>query len=232
MRVIDCSVHTMPFIPCLREKGVDVMFRYYARKVQDSPGLREKILRPDEALALSNANIAIAVVYQYNANSKDAFNYEQGKSDGAFARDYAANTIKQPADSAIYFGVDYDVEHDPDHDTKHEIANNIIPHFQGLGVAMAEPRGYPSYDIGVYGSWNVCDRLAKANLVKYTWLSQSKGHGGAVNRQKYIDSKAWHLVQGMPRTDLCKGLEFDPNDVRPGLQLFGQFKVVAADAGK
>jgi hypothetical protein len=223
MSVIDCSVHSTSFIPCLKTAGVKVVLRYYASQFQAS--VPEKRLEPDEVIALSKAEIAIGIVYQYNAVSKDAFNLEQGKQDGRFARKYAADTIKQPAGSAIYFGVDYDVEHDPEHDTKHEIEKNIIPHFRGLAAAMVEHQDYATYDIGVYGAWNVCDRLAKANLVTYTWLSQSTDHGGSENRKRYVQSMAWDLLQGMPRTDLCRGLEHDPNDVKAGLQSFGQFMV-------
>jgi hypothetical protein len=229
MSVIDCSVHSTAYIPCLQQTGVKVVFRYYAQAFQ--PSIPEKILKPDEAIALSKAQISIGVVYQYNAGSKNAFNLEQGKVDGRFARDYAANTIKQPAGSAIYFGVDYDVQHDPAHDTRREIDNNIVPHFRGLVAAMAEDKDYVTFDIGVYGAWNVCDRLVKENLVKYTWLSQSTDYGGPENRKKYVQSKAWDLLQRMPRTDLCPGLEYDPNDVKEGLRSFGQFVVPVPNTG-
>jgi hypothetical protein len=217
MSVIDCSVHSTPYIPCLQNAGTKVVFRYYARKKQPPP-FAEKILEPAEAVALSKAHISIGVVYQYNARSIDKFNLEQGKSDGGFARSYAANTIKQPAGSAIYFGVDYDPEHA-------DIEPYIVPHFHGLVAAMQEHKDYATYDIGVYGGWNVCDRLFKAGLVKFTWLSQSEGHGGREDRKKYVKSKAWDLMQGMPRTDLCDGLDYDLNTVKEGLQSFGQFTV-------
>jgi hypothetical protein len=217
MSVIDCSVHTTSYLPCLKDAGVKVVFRYYARAKQPPP-YDEKILEPAEAIALSGKQISIGVVYQYNARSVSKFNLGQGKSDGEYARDYAANTIKQPAGSAIYFGVDYDPEHA-------DIGTHIVPHFQGIVAAMQEHKDYATYDIGVYGGWNVCDRLFKAGLVKYTWLSQSEGYGGREDRKKYVASKAWDLMQGMPRTDLCDGLDYDPNTVKEGLQSFGQFTV-------
>jgi hypothetical protein len=214
MSVIDCSVHSTPYIPCLRSAGVKVVFRYYAREKQ--PSYPEKILEPAEAAALSKAQISIGVVYQFNARSPEKFSLAQGKSDGEFARKYAAKTIKQPASSAIYFGVDYDPEHA-------DIGTHVVPHFHGLVAAMQEQKDYATYDIGVYGGWNVCDRLFKAGLVKYTWLSQSTGYGGKEDRKKYVKSKAWHLMQGMPRSDLCGDLDYDPNTVKEGLQSFGQF---------
>src|ERR1700691_3558433 len=112
MLVIDCSVNATPFISCLSAKRVDVVFRYYAREKQGGD-FAEKILEPDEAKSLSRKHIAIGVVYQFNARSKKAFNFEQGKADCVFARKYAAETIEQPPGSAIYFGVDYDPNPDP-----------------------------------------------------------------------------------------------------------------------
>jgi hypothetical protein len=228
MTVIDCSIYSTPFIPCLKDKGVTTVLRYYARAFQES--VPQKILHPDEAVALSKAGISIGIVYQYNANTKAAFNKLQGKSDAEVARTYAAETIKQPAGSAIFFGVDYEVVHDPDHDTNHEIDNNIVPHFQGIAEEMAQANGQPAYDVGIYGAWNVCDRLFREGLVKYTWLSQSTGFGGKDRRDHYIKSKAWNLVQGMPRTDLCPGFEFDANDVNA--PFFGQFKVAVPPDGE
>ncbi len=228
MLVIDCSVHSTPYIPCLSTKRVDVVFRYYARAKQGG-GLAEKILEPDEAKALSRARIAIGVVYQYNARAKEVFNFAQGQADCAFARKYAAETIKQPPGSAIYFGVDYDPNPDPGHDPKkHELEANIVPHFQGIVAAMKEAQSYPVYDIGVYGGWSVCNRLSKAKLVKYTWLAQSVGWGGREDRKKYVQSKAWDLMQSMPKHDLCPGLEYDLDTVKDNLQSVGQFTVPVA----
>src|SRR4051794_23604418 len=127
MFVIDCSLHTTKHIACLKEAGVDVVFRYYARRKQ--PDYEEKILRSDEAIALSEAGISIAVVYQYNARSPGKCNYDQGLSDGRVARKYAHKTIKQPAGTAIYFGVDYDPLHEHKH--AHPAA------FQGAGRGYA-----------------------------------------------------------------------------------------------
>jgi hypothetical protein len=221
MTVIDCSVHSTPYIPCLGPKGVTCVMRYYASAKQD--GLGEKILEPDEAKALSKAGISVGAVYQYNANVLGSFSQAQGKRDGKFARKYAALTIGQPKGSAIYFGVDFDVVPDPAHDKTHDIENVIAPHFRGIAEAMAEPQDYTSYDTGVYSSWNVCDYLFRNKLVKYTWLSQSTSFGTKALRDKYVQSRAWNLSQGMPRSDLCGNLPFDANEVtNPS---FGQFKV-------
>ena len=90
---------------------------------------------------------------------------------------------------------------------------------------MREDAPYAPYHIGVYGGWNVCDRLDTERLVKFKWLSQSTGYGGSAERKRYVASKRWDLVQGMPRKDLCHGLEHDRNTVKEGLLDFGQFTV-------
>src|SRR3981081_1477115 len=127
MTVIDCSVHSTPYISCLGAKSVTCVLRYYARAKQGN-GLEEKILEPIEAKALSKAGISIGAVYQYHADVLGSFSEAQGKSDGETARKYAALTIGQPKGSAIYFGVDFDVVPDPAHDKTHAIENVIGPH--------------------------------------------------------------------------------------------------------
>jgi hypothetical protein len=110
--------------------GIKVIFRYYARAVQ--PSFPQKILKRDEAVALTLAGFSLGVCYQYNARADDKFSKNMGKSDGAFARKYAAETIKQPANSAIYFGVNYDP-------SKTILENNIVPHFASIAAAMRGP---------------------------------------------------------------------------------------------
>jgi len=201
---------------CLSANGVDVIIRYYARARQGGD-FAEKILEPDEATALSS-KFFIAVCYQYNARSDAVFSKEQGLEDARFARKYAAATIKQPLNSAIYFGVDYDP-----HDTALE--NNIVPHFRGIALGMSEASadGYPQYDVGVYGAWQVCKRLKDASLTKYAWLSNSTGWGDHQGRKEYVDSTQWTLLQKIRQQDLC-GVDHDPNEVQTGIASFGQFK--------
>jgi hypothetical protein len=84
---------------------------------------------------------------------------------------------------------------------------------------------YPDYEIGVYGAWQVCKRLKKEGLVKYTWLSNSPGWGDHQGRQKYIGSNEWTLLQKLPSQDIC-GVDHDPNELQEGVESFGQFKVL------
>ena len=216
MFVIDSDRHCHnEKIDCLKTNGVDVIFRYYARAKQN--GFKEKILEADEAKALS-AEFFIAACYQYGARTDGVFSNAQGLEDARFARKYAASVIKQPAQSAIYFGVDYDP-------LDSVLENNIVPHFQGIAAGMSEasPDGYPHYDVGVYGAWHVCKRLKEAKLAKYAWLSNSTGWGDHQGRKKYVESTQWTLLQTLPQQDLC-GVDHDPNGVLAGITSFGQFK--------
>jgi len=89
---------------------------------------------------------------------------------------------------------------------------------------MQEQKNYATYDVGVYGPWQVCDRLSKLHLVKYTWLSQSTDWGGKQDREKYVKQNTWTILQGYPKEDLC-GVDHDPNEIQKGLTSFGQFMV-------
>jgi hypothetical protein len=213
MYVIDSDKHCHGKIKCLQDAGIRVIFRYYAREYQ--PNFPQKILEYDEALALSKAKFLLGVCYQYNARSNDVFSKNMGLKDGKFAREYAGGKIKQPAKSAIYFGVDYDPGDGA-------LKTNIVPHFEGIVAAMKENTGYPQYEIGVYGPWYVCEQLSKLGLVKYTWLANPPGWGDRDGRKKFVNSNKWTLMQRIRQDDIC-GVDHDPNEVQTGVTEFGQF---------
>jgi hypothetical protein len=89
---------------------------------------------------------------------------------------------------------------------------------------MQEQKDYASYDIGVYGAWQVCSRLRELDLVKFTWLSQSTGWGGTEDRKRYVAQNEWTILQKYPTGDLCS-VDHDPNEIQENVVLFGQFMV-------
>jgi uncharacterized protein RhaS with RHS repeats len=214
MLIIDTPQNCTSKVSCLKQAGVSVVLRYYARASQ--PELPEKRLTRPEAVALSQAAISVGVVYQYKANNPTTFSKTKGLSDGRYARQYAANQIKQPGESAIYFGVDFDV-------SDNQMDSHIVPHFEAIGSVFNENNGLPAYDIGVYGSWIACSRLVSLGLAKLAWLAQSTGWGGKEGYKAYLSSRDWTLSQGFPQTDICS-LDYDPNEAKDQ-HSFGQFLV-------
>jgi Domain of unknown function (DUF1906)/Bacterial SH3 domain len=218
MFVIETPWNCTKYIPKLKAASVDVIIRYYTSKVTST--LPEKRLGADEAKALSKAGFQLGVVYQQYARDPASFSKSIGLTDGEYAHHYAANVIGQPDGSAVYFGVDYDA-------SDAEIKNSILPYFEGVNEAFAADSSV-RYDIGVYGSWKVCDRGVKAGLVKFAWLAQSTGWGGKAEYKKYAASKAWNLKQGFPKIDLG-GLDYDPNEPNEDKGPFGQFSLPVSD---
>jgi Domain of unknown function (DUF1906) len=90
-------------ISCLVGAGIKYVARYYSRTPTNS-----KVLKPDEASALSRAGIKIVPMYQDRGRQPSDFSTETGKANALTALDYAQKTIRQPSGSAIFFAVDFD----------------------------------------------------------------------------------------------------------------------------
>src|SRR5262245_61648388 len=101
--IIDTNRRTTRVLTCLRSAGVTVILRYYARFTRQ-PGKR---LTRREAEAIVSAGLSIGIVHQASGDYAAYFSRQTGLLDGAYARNYGATMIGQPAHSAIYFGVDY-----------------------------------------------------------------------------------------------------------------------------
>ncbi|MGY8680474.1 glycoside hydrolase domain-containing protein [Bradyrhizobium sp. UFLA05-153] len=212
--IIDTNMRTTPRLASLRQSGVDTIIRYYCRNTRQA----EKRLTPDEAAAIIRAGLRLAVVYQGAGDSAASFSQDAGAQDGAYARDYAANVIGQPAGSAIYFAVDYDA-------SDADIRTRIVPYFNAVRQALKGGAGDASYQVGVYGSGAVCQALLQAGLVSYTWVSQSGGFNGTA---AFLRSGQWNLHQRLPST--LYGLSVDPNDPNPQRPQFGAFNQLATGA--
>lgn len=197
---------------CIKEAGYDFVIRYYSRLTR----MPEKRMRQDEAQAISNVGLQLAVVYQDSANAPDYFTLVRGARDGQYAYNYAIQEIGQPAGSTIYFAVDYDA-------TQQQIQNAVSNYFLGVKQGMEEASDdQPIYNIGVYGSGATC-RLIRANLpfVTYSWLALAR------RWREYNTYTDWNIKQIKVTESLC-GLP--PNDwQRVEVKSdFGQFNLEAA----
>ena len=199
---LDCTGDCSTKAVALRAAGYDTVIRYYSVHEWKRMGAAE-------AQALSQAGLKIGAVYQDRQNQAADFSQAKGNGAGQRALDYAQSVIMQPEGTAIYFSADFDP-------SDAVIANNIVPFFKGVQAALGGAA--PLYKIGVYGSGPTCEALLAANLVTYTWLTQSKGFRGY---DAYLSSGKWNLSQLMPATIL--GLDCDPDDVNPSKSEFGAF---------
>jgi len=216
MSIIDTPSRTTESIPCLKSHGVSTVIRYY--NFQNSPNFPHKKLELAEAKALSANQLQIAVTFQQRQDRVGDFSGPQGIAAGRTAFRHAKDVIGQPANSGIYFSVDFDASNS-------EITNSIIPYFQGVKSAFIEEGGgNQEYRIGVYGSGLVSSRLTSAGLIQLTWLAMSRGFRGT---QAAMDAGDFHLLQRAPEAHLC-GLGVDFNDPNPARPDFGAFTIDAA----
>ncbi|HEU4511152.1 MAG TPA: DUF1906 domain-containing protein [Pyrinomonadaceae bacterium] len=215
MSIIDTPFKTTSKLACLRSQGVRTVIRYY--NFTNSSVFPNKRLELAEAQAISANGMQIAVVFQQRQDRVADFSEAKGLSAGRTAFRHAKNNIGQPANSGIYFSVDFDASNS-------EITSNVIPYFRGVKRAFTEESGgTPEYRVGVYGSGLVSSKLTAAGLIQLTWLAMSRGFRGT---RAALEAGQFHLAQRAPATELCDiGVDF--NDANPNRPDFGAFSLAA-----
>lgn len=199
---LDASERITSIATCIKNAGFAFAIRYY--NIKNSTKLPTKRLILSEAQALVKAGLQLGVVFQQGGRDPASFNHGTGVRHGEAAHGRAANEIGQPAGSAIYFSVDFDAE-------VSLVAKGIKDYFKGVREGLAKANGDdPRYAIGVYGSGLVCRKLLEANLVTFTWLSQSTGHSGS---KEFAKQKRYNLIQFLDK-DVC-GVNVDPDETNP-----------------
>jgi hypothetical protein len=181
--IIDVSFTCGDSAGFLAGAGVQTIIRYYSRDT----GIPSKRLTRKEALQFGAAGVRLGIVHEARHGDKiGSFSQALGELDGAYAREYGTKTISQPANSTIYFGVDFDA-------STSEVQNSIIPYFKGVATAFAATNEMSVYRVGVYGSGRTCAALLQAQLAQFAWLAQSKGWA---DFKVFRDSNKWSLLQG------------------------------------
>lgn len=188
----------------IKNAGYDFVARYLSRSTW-------KVVTPAEAAQLQAAGLAIVLVYEDGSTAASYFSNGRGKTDAARAAQQAA-ALAAPANTTIYFAVDYDA-------SDADLAGVITQYFQGIADGL---RGFAAangtqYRAGVYGSGATCSMLTGAGLATQGWLCQSTAFHG------FATYTGWSIRQGMPIT-VC-GLHVDPDDA---VGDFGAIPAVAA----
>jgi hypothetical protein len=179
---VDCYGSAAANAANIKSAGYSFVCRYYTSTVN-------KRLTKAEAQALSSAGLFCVSVWEESSNAASYFTSAQGTADATAALNYATNTIGQPANTPVYFAVDFDAS-----DT--DITNHIIPYFQAVEVVFETS----PYVLGVYGSGAVCAQVyASIGIVNHTWMSGSTGW------RNYSTYTAWNIKQGNPATPVTIG---------------------------
>ena len=153
----------------LYDSGYRYIGRYLTGSVGSGASKRDKSLTTSELSTLFNANLNVFAIFQEGAVTLTKFTYEQGRADAAIALE-AARLIGVPYGEIIYFAIDYDMTDD-------NITNYVIPYFKGIRKTINS--NYNRYRIGIYGSRNVCTRVASAGYSISSFVSDmSTGFSG------------------------------------------------------
>jgi hypothetical protein len=179
---LDTTVNCHSLAASIKEAGYDFVCRYYNR---NNPG---KNLTREEAAALSRAGLHVVAVWENGyPTSPDYFSYEAGKKDGHDAHRYA-HSIGQPANTPIYFTVDYDA-------SEADLSGVVSKYMSGVLDAFREEEiaAGTHYDVGIYGSGQTCghmlDAFRGAGGIRYAWLAESRGWRG------YQTFSDWNIKQ-------------------------------------
>lgn len=192
-------------------RGVRTVIRYYNHR--NSNKLPTKRLEAEEAAALTEANLAIAVVFQQRGGAGghiDDLDAQSGRADAKRALQLARG-LKQPKGSAIYFAVDHDY-------FRRSELDRIVPYFEEVRSALGS-----DYKVGVYGSGTVATVMIRKELADLAWLAGATGWSGT---RDMLKTDRWALFQKyLHKTWPGGAFTYDGNIVSPAFADFGQFRL-------
>ena len=143
-------------------------YRYIGRYLTGTYGGGiSKALTVTEAKTILRAGLRFFPIYQTSSNKVEYFTPEKGISDAQSAIE-AADNLGLPADTIIYFAVDFDA-------MDYQITGSVIPYFEKVYDEVSKS----SYKVGVYGARNVCTRVSNAGYACSSFVGDmSTGFSG------------------------------------------------------
>jgi hypothetical protein len=203
-----CVGPKIAFLKGLADHGVNTIIRYYS----DKNNLPCKNITPEERTLLHEHGFNVAIVYQYLGRAPGKYTKESGAKDAAFCLK-RADEIRQPAGSAIYFGIDADTgTHDP---------TGVLHYLEEVHKAF---KG--RFQIGCYAAGAICKRALEQDLVTLTWVPEAPAWAGT---KDFMNSGKWTLYQNktdMIRSGLSRGhgIEVDTDIINPAVDTIGSFR--------
>ena len=200
-QIVDFDFDATPYLTQLKNAGVKTIGRYYDRAYGTGIGEvcyhhKSKTLTKAELTAIERAGMFVYVIYQHCNHSCANFDManpataDKGRKD-AIAAVQLARDLGQPADTPIYFGVDFDPY--PGKDCAMPAARiwpSVEQYFSQINEVFAQTR----WQVGIYGAGVTCKRLKESGKAKFFWLSTSLGHVGS---PEFFNGGEWHLFQNV-----------------------------------
>jgi len=168
----DCTTTITPArAAALVASGHTTVGRYLTDTSGTTPS---KAIQPGELCDILTNGMRVFPIFQTSGNAVTYFTKPQGQAD-ALAASAAAHSFGLYEATIIYFAVDCDPTGD-------QIVSNILPYFQGVQEGMAQLIAQQTpyhYQVGVYGTRNVCNQLAGVQLAQASFVSDmSTGFSG------------------------------------------------------
>lgn len=184
-------------LDCLKENGITFIGRYYKPRRYDG-SISSYVLTPEEAKLISSKGLYIVAIYQDRGRTASNFTYAIGGNDYSHAME-RAEEIGQPADAPIYFAVDYDA-------AGSGTLKSVYSYFRGILDRKKRNKelGNPTWPVGVYGSADVVDSVARTfPEIEYKWqtLSWSRGEISDYNLYQYEIDVRFEGCPGAGRID-------------------------------
>lgn len=149
-------------IDSLKNAGFQIVGRYIAG------GVNKRMALTEASLITANG-LKFFPIFQELNNAPQYFTYSQGRAQAAAAIQNA-EALTIPHGAVIYFPCDWDATDD-------DVSSIVLPYYQGVSSAIAEA-GHP-YEVGVYGTRNVCARISRAGIAVASFVAgMSSGWSG------------------------------------------------------
>jgi hypothetical protein len=210
-RIIDCDWNVADTANAIQQAGILTVIRYYSGDSAHAG----KILSKSELDALDQAGLSVAVVFQNNNSFADLFYNPDKKRHDVAAALSCAHYVNQPADTPIYFGVDFDIasrrkKNEQGEYYKNEKGDWVLetsPAIQANNEEFVyayfkyarEELSKKNYSVGMYGCGRAAELLkgevpGKSKVADYFWLSASVAYP---RTDAFYNSRNWHLFQNL-----------------------------------
>jgi len=185
----------------IRKRGT-FAFRYYSTR--DGQPVNKKDLTHAEAVATSQAGLAIGVVWEAFAGSyrdiRDHFAaVGQGRLDAQNAFLYAAETIHQPAHTPVFFAIDFPpgrmYGRAPNDRWLMPSLDRVLDYFREVRLGFRDYLAtHPAdpYSVGIYAQADVCAAAYQAGLATHFWQPWPPTWG--FNWEPFPHLNAWQIV--------------------------------------
>jgi len=223
VQMIDGDFAMTKYVEKLKAAGVKTVGRFYDREY--GKGIGEscyhsptKVLSKVELAAIEDAGLSVVTIFQHcnadcmNFNVDNPATADKGRRDATATIQLAAD-LGQPANTPIYFGIDFNpVQYGSCKIPTDRVWLSVETYFKQINEVFARTR----WQVGIYGSGRTCRLLKEKKLATYFWLSASLAHE---EQNEFFNSGEWHIFQN--RIDIQKdytkkGDEFiDTNVINP-----------------